>query len=92
MRGGYAVIVPEGVSPREDWSMKTFTAYVELDPETDLYVATVPGLPGAHTQAQTLDELQANLREVVELCLDEYEGPIEGLPRFVGTQTVEVAV
>jgi len=45
----------------------TFTAYVEYDPETRLYVGTVPGLPGAHSRGATLDELQANLREVIEL-------------------------
>jgi predicted RNase H-like HicB family nuclease len=51
--------------------MRTFTAYVEFDPETNLYVAVVPGIPGAHTQAPTLDELQVNLKEVLELCLEE---------------------
>ncbi len=71
--------------------MRTFTAYVEFDPETELYVATVPGLPGAHTQAHSLDELRENLQEVVELCLEEYEGSIEDLPHFVGLQQVEVS-
>jgi predicted RNase H-like HicB family nuclease len=71
--------------------MKTFTAYVELDPETGLYIGIVPGIPGAHTQASTLDELQTNLKEVLELCLEEYEGPSENLPRFVGLQQIEVA-
>lgn len=70
--------------------MRTFTAYVEFDPETDLYVAVIPGLPGAHTQAETLDELQQNLREIVQLCLEEYQGAPEDLPRFVGLQQVEV--
>jgi predicted RNase H-like HicB family nuclease len=56
----------------EDKAMRTFTAYIEFDPETKLYVGIVPGIPGAHTQAETLDELQANLKEVVELCLEEY--------------------
>ncbi len=51
--------------------MKTFTAYVEYDPATKLFVGVVPGLPGAHTQGASLDELQKNLREVVELCLAE---------------------
>ncbi len=51
--------------------MKTFTAFVEWDPETKLYVAIVPGIPGAHTQGATLDELQGNLKEVLELCLEE---------------------
>ena len=52
--------------------MRTVTAYIELDPETNLYVGIVPSIPGAHTQAATLDELQHNLQEVVGLCLDEF--------------------
>jgi predicted RNase H-like HicB family nuclease len=47
--------------------MRTYTAVVERDPQTGLYVGHIPGWPGAHTQAATLDELQTNLREVVEL-------------------------
>jgi len=70
--------------------MRTFTAYVEWDPETKLYVGVVPGIPGAHTQAATLDELQENLREVLELCLERYEGELGELPRLVGLQTIEV--
>jgi predicted RNase H-like HicB family nuclease len=54
--------------------MRTFTAYVEWDPETKLYVGMVPEIRGAHTQAKSLDELNENLKEVVELCLEEYEG------------------
>ena len=51
--------------------MRTFTAYIEFDPETNLYVGTIPGIPGAHTQGSTLDELHENLKEVLELCLGE---------------------
>ena len=72
--------------------MKTFSAYVEWDPDTNLSVGIVPGIPGAHTQAATLDELQRNLREVLELCLEEYKGSLEDLPHFVGLQQIEVAV
>lgn len=72
--------------------MTTFTAYVEWDPETSLYVGIVPGIPGAHTQAASLDELQKNLKEVLELTLEEYKGPVKDLPRFVGLQQIEVAV
>lgn len=70
--------------------MKTFSAYVEWDPEIKLYVGIVPGIPGAHTQAPTLDELQKNLKEVLELCLEEYRGNLEDLPHFVGIQQIEV--
>ncbi len=72
--------------------MKTFAAYVEWDPESGLYVGTVPGLPGAHTQGATLDELHTNLKEVLELCLEEYKGSLDDLPHFVGLQQIEVAV
>ncbi len=72
--------------------MKTFTAYVEWDPQTKLYVGTVPGIVGGHTQGATLDELQKNLKEVLELCLEEYEGATDDLPRFVGLQQVDVTV
>ncbi|MBW4489940.1 MAG: type II toxin-antitoxin system HicB family antitoxin [Trichocoleus desertorum ATA4-8-CV12] len=71
--------------------MKTFTAYVEYDPETKLYVGIVPGVTGAHTQAESLDELQINLKEVLELCLEEYGNELENLPRFVGIQQIEVS-
>ena len=72
--------------------MKTFTAYMEWDPETKLYVGIVPGVTGAHTQAASLDELQKNLKEVLELCLKEEKELVEDLPRFVGLQQVEVPV
>ncbi|MBM3157651.1 MAG: type II toxin-antitoxin system HicB family antitoxin [Chloroflexi bacterium] len=67
------------------------TGYIEKDPETGFYVAIVPGIPGAHTQAKTLDELQKNLKEVVELCLEEMDPESrKQLPEFVGIQQVEV--
>lgn len=51
--------------------MQTFTAYIEFDPDSQLYVGIVPTIPGAHTQAATLDESHTNLKEVIELCLEE---------------------
>ncbi|MBW4516347.1 MAG: type II toxin-antitoxin system HicB family antitoxin [Timaviella obliquedivisa GSE-PSE-MK23-08B] len=71
--------------------MQVFSAYVEYDPDTKLYVGIVPGVAGAHTQATSLDELQGNLKEVLELCLEEY-GHDPNLPRFVGIQQIEVGV
>ena len=67
------------------------TAYIERDVETGLYVGTVPGIPGAHTQAETLDELQHNLEEVVELCLEEMDEESRALiPEFIGVQQLRV--
>ena len=72
--------------------MPKITGYIEKDPETGLYVAVVPGIPGAHTQAETLDELRKNLKEVVELCLEDLDPKDkEQIPEFVGIQQFEVA-
>lgn len=71
--------------------MNTFTAYVEWCPETKLYVGIVPGVPGAHSQGATFDELHDNLKEVIELCLAELGDEIDDLPRFVGLQQIEIA-
>ncbi|MFZ2959446.1 MAG: type II toxin-antitoxin system HicB family antitoxin [Candidatus Ozemobacteraceae bacterium] len=69
--------------------MQVFTAVVEKCSGTGLYVGYVPGFPGAHTQAETLDELNQNLKEVIEMLLQD------GLPKmeaeFLGTQTVLVS-
>jgi len=72
--------------------MRSFVAYIEFDPESNLYIGMVPGIPGAHTQGATLDELNMNLQEVLALCLEEYEGIVEDLPRFVGVQQIEIAI
>lgn len=49
-------------------------------------------MPGAHTQAENLDELQRNLQEMLELCLEENPEIANETLHFVGTQQVEVAV
>jgi predicted RNase H-like HicB family nuclease len=69
--------------------MKTFTAIIEKCSETGLYVGFVPGFPGAHSQGETLDELNKNLREVIEMLLEDGQPKMEG--EFVGTQNVMVA-
>ena len=68
--------------------MKQFTAVIEQDADTGLYVGWVPGFPGAHSQGQSVVELRANLREVIEMLLEDGEPKLQSL--FVGTETVEV--
>jgi predicted RNase H-like HicB family nuclease len=68
--------------------MKTFTAVVEKCPDTRLYVGYVPGFPGAHSQASSLDELKKNLEEVVGMLLEDGDPALEG--EFIGTQTIEI--
>ena len=68
--------------------MKTFTAVVEKCPDTGLYVGYVPGFAGAHSQGTTLDELNNNLREVIEMLLEDGEPQFD--TEFVGIQTVVI--
>lgn len=69
--------------------MKEFTAVIEKDPVTGLYVGYIPGFSGAHSQAKSLDELNRNLCEVVEMLLEDGDPKLEGV--FVGTQRVSIA-
>ena len=69
--------------------MKTFTAVVERCTDTGFYVGYIPGFPGAHTQAETLDELNRNLQEVIGMLLEDGEPTLEA--QFVGTQTVTIS-
>ena len=69
--------------------MRVFTAVIERCPDTGLYVGFVPGFSGAHSQGKTLDELSRNLKEVIELLLEDGQPDLEG--EFVGIQNVVVA-
>lgn len=69
--------------------MKTFTAVIERCPDTGLYVGYVPGFPGAHSQAETIDELNGNLTEVIEMLLEDGEPELQS--EFIGTQTLQIA-
>ncbi|MCI0494103.1 type II toxin-antitoxin system HicB family antitoxin [candidate division KSB1 bacterium] len=64
--------------------MKIFTAVVEKCRDTGFYVGHVPGFPGAHSQAETLDELQKNLHEAIEMLLEDGEPRLE--TEFISTQ------
>jgi len=52
-------------------------------------VRSVPGWPGARTQGASLDELESNLVEVIEMLLEDGEPKLES--EFVGLQTLRVA-
>mgnify|MGYP001205305111 FL=1 len=69
--------------------MTTYVAVIERDIDTGYFVGYVPNFPGAHSQAQTQDELYANLREVIEPLLEDGEPTLEA--EFVGTQLIAIA-
>lgn len=68
--------------------MKNYTAVIEKCPDTGMYIGYVPGFPGAHSQGASLDELSANLKEVIEMLLEDGDPVFEA--EFVGTQNVMV--
>ena len=68
--------------------MHQYTAVIERCAETGLYVGYIPGFAGAHSQGETLDELNANLKEVIEMLLEDGEPTLDA--EFVGTQMVAV--
>lgn len=69
--------------------MKSYTAVIEKCPDTGLFVGYVPGVPGAHSQGATLDELHANLREVLAMLLEDESAAGVG-ETFAGIQTITV--
>lgn len=66
--------------------MKSYTAVIEKCTETGLYIGYIPGLPGAHSQGETLDELKQNMHEVLQMILEDGEPLLEG--EFIGTQLI----
>lgn len=72
---------------------QVFTAHIEQDEETGFFIGTVPAVPGAHTQAKTLDELQLRLQEVLKLCVSAMsEEEKKDIPHFIGIQQIAIAV
>ncbi len=69
--------------------MRTYSAVIERCPSTGLLVGYVPGFPGAHSQGETVEELQANLHEVIEMLLEDGEPQLEA--DFVGLQQISIA-
>ena len=68
--------------------MKSYTAVIERCADTGFYVGSVPGLPWAHSQGETLDELNANLRQVITMLLEDGEPTLEA--EFIGTQSIRI--
>ncbi|MCA1840095.1 MAG: type II toxin-antitoxin system HicB family antitoxin [Actinobacteria bacterium] len=69
--------------------MRTYNFVVERDPDTGLYVGSIPGWPGAHSQGETLDDLRDNLLEVIQMLLEDGDPQLES--EFVGLQSIQVA-
>lgn len=68
---------------------RQFDVVIERDAE-GYYVASVPQIPGCHTQARSLDLIVERIREAIALCLEVQGGSAEPL-EFVGIQRITVA-
>jgi predicted RNase H-like HicB family nuclease len=69
-------------------AVRQFNVILERDSE-GYYVASVPELPGCHTQARSLDKLMVRVREAIELCL-EAERDLPRPAEFIGVQRIAV--
>jgi predicted RNase H-like HicB family nuclease len=68
---------------------RQYDVVIERD-EEGFYVASVPQMPGCHTQAGSLDELMQRIQEAIALCL-EVQGEPKRTLQFVGVQRITVA-
>lgn len=69
--------------------MHRYTAVIEKCSDTGLFVGYIPGFPGAHSQGETLEELNVSLQEVVAMLLEDGEPNMAS--EFVGTRSIVVA-
>lgn len=70
-----------------------FTAHIEKDIDSGYYIGIIPTVPGAHTQAKTLDELSVRLKEVLELCFETMtDEEKRNIPQYIGTQQITIAI
>lgn len=69
---------------------RTFQVVIERD-EDGVYIASVPSLPGCRTQANSMKELEANIKEAIEAYLESMDKN-EPVTRFVKIKKVQVAI
>lgn len=63
-------------------------AIIELD-EDGYYIVSCPVFKGCHSYGKTIDEALENIREVIDMCLEETK--VEEINKFVGFRELEVA-
>jgi predicted RNase H-like HicB family nuclease len=71
--------------------MKTyhFPVVVEID-EDGVYIVSCPMFKGCHAAGKTIDEALVDLREVVEMCMEEES--TENINQFIGVREMEVTL
>jgi predicted RNase H-like HicB family nuclease len=64
---------------------------IEQD-EDNVYIVSCPVFKGCHSYGKTVDDALVNIREVIEMCMDEEKEQIHGINRFVGFREMEVSI
>ncbi|ACI22072.1 MULTISPECIES: type II toxin-antitoxin system HicB family antitoxin [Thermodesulfovibrio] len=67
----------------------SFPVIIETD-EDGFFIVSCPLFKGCHSYGKTIDEALKNIREAIELCLEEAKE--EDLKRYIGTETIEIPV
>jgi antitoxin HicB len=61
-------------------NVRDFEVFLETDAEYGGYVAVCPSIQGCYSQGKTVDEALANIREAIELCLEDMESRGDKIP------------
>ena len=69
-----------------------FTVLLETDDEEGGYVVSCPSLPGCYSQGATINEALENIKEAIQVCLEDIQAQNEPIPEMSKTLVSSVAV
>jgi predicted RNase H-like HicB family nuclease len=64
---------------------------VEQD-EDNIYIVSCPVFKGCHSYGKTIEEALTNIREVIDICIDEEKGKVAEINRFIGFRELQVSL
>lgn len=64
---------------------------VEQD-EDNIYIVSCPVFKGCHSYGKTIDEALVNIKEVIDICMDEEKEKVSEINRFVGFREMQVTI
>lgn len=70
---------------------REFMVYIQWDAESKMFIGTVPALPAAHSYAPTIELLRENMKEAIELVLEDHGESFEDMPTFISLESISIA-
>ena len=64
---------------------------VEQD-EDNFYIVSCPVFKGCHSYGSTIDEALKNIKEVIEMCIEEEKEIPSEINRFIGFREMQVEI